>query len=34
MTFASPLIALALTAGIAALLFVALGKDPVRGLRA
>jgi len=32
MTFASPLVALALTAAIAALLFVALGKDPVRGL--
>jgi simple sugar transport system permease protein len=32
MSLASPLIALALTAAIAALLFVALGKDPVRGL--
>jgi simple sugar transport system permease protein len=32
MSLASPLIALALTAVIAALLFVALGKDPVRGL--
>ncbi len=32
MTFASPLVALVLTAAIAALLFVALGKDPVRGL--
>jgi simple sugar transport system permease protein len=32
MTFASPLIALVLTALIAAILFVALGKDPVKGL--
>ena len=32
MTFASPLVALVLTAAIAALLFVALGKDPARGL--
>ncbi len=32
MALASPLIALALTALLAALLFVALGKDPVRGL--
>ncbi|MEO7244708.1 MAG: ABC transporter permease [Rubrivivax sp.] len=34
MTLASPLVALALTALIAALLFVALGKDPVAGLAA
>ena len=32
MTFASPLIALVLTALIAAVLFAALGKDPVKGL--
>ena len=32
MALASPLIALALTALLAAALFVALGKDPVRGL--
>ncbi|MFM9914371.1 MAG: ABC transporter permease, partial [Rhizobacter sp.] len=32
MAFASPLMALVLTALIAALLFVALGKDPVKGL--
>lgn len=32
MSLASPLIALALTVGLAALLFAALGKDPVRGL--
>ncbi len=32
MTLASPLIALALTAALAALLFAALGKDPVRAL--
>jgi general nucleoside transport system permease protein len=32
MVIASPLIALALTALISALLFVALGKDPLRGL--
>jgi general nucleoside transport system permease protein len=32
MALASPLIALALTALLAALLFAALGKDPVRGL--
>jgi general nucleoside transport system permease protein len=32
MALLSPLLALALTAGLAALLFVALGKDPVRGL--
>ena len=32
MALASPLIALALTAMLAALLFAALGKDPVRGL--
>jgi simple sugar transport system permease protein len=32
MSLASPLIALVLTAVIAALLFLALGKDPVRGL--
>jgi ABC-type uncharacterized transport system permease subunit len=32
MAIASPLIALALTALVAALLFAALGKDPVRGL--
>jgi ABC-type uncharacterized transport system permease subunit len=32
MGWASPLMALALTALVAALLFVALGKDPVRGL--
>ena len=32
MSLASPLIALVLTAIVAALLFVALGKDPVRGL--
>lgn len=32
MTYASPLLALALTAVLAALLFVALDKDPVRGL--
>ena len=32
MTFASPLIALLLTALIAAVLFAALGKDPVKGL--
>ncbi|GAB4037034.1 MAG: ABC transporter permease [Rubrivivax sp.] len=34
LSLASPLIALALTAAIAALLFVALGKDPARGLAA
>ncbi len=33
MALASPLIAIALTAGLAALLFVALGKDPLRGLQ-
>jgi general nucleoside transport system permease protein len=32
MSFASPLIALGLTVVLASLLFVALGKDPVRGL--
>jgi simple sugar transport system permease protein len=32
MAAASPVLALALTAAIAALLFMALGKDPVRGL--
>jgi simple sugar transport system permease protein len=32
MTVASPLLALAVTATLAALLFVALGKDPLRGL--
>lgn len=32
MSYASPLIALALTAALAAVLFAALGKDPVRGL--
>lgn len=32
MSWASPLIALALTVAIAALLFAALGKDPLRGL--
>ena len=32
MSLLSPLLALVLTALIAALLFVALGKDPVRGL--
>ncbi len=32
MSLASPLIALALTAVLAALLFIALGKDPLRGL--
>jgi simple sugar transport system permease protein len=34
MSFASPLIALALTVGVAALLFVVLGKDPLVGLGA
>jgi ABC-type uncharacterized transport system permease subunit len=34
MSFASPLIALALTVGVAALLFVVLGKDPLLGLGA
>ena len=34
MSFASPLIALALTVGVAALLFVLLGKDPLVGLGA
>jgi hypothetical protein len=33
MSLASPLIALVLTALLAALLFAALGKDPVRGLQ-
>jgi simple sugar transport system permease protein len=33
MSLASPLIALVLTAVLAALLFMALGKDPVRGLQ-
>ena len=32
MSIASPLIALAITVAIGALLFAALGKDPVRGL--
>jgi len=32
MSYASPLIALALTVVLASLLFIALGKDPVRGL--
>ena len=32
MSFASPLLALALTVILAALLFAALGKDPVKGL--
>ncbi len=32
MAVASPLVAVALTAALAALLFVALGKDPLRGL--
>jgi simple sugar transport system permease protein len=32
MQLASPLVALALTAALAALLFMALGKDPLRGL--
>ena len=32
MSFASPLIALGLTVVLASLLFIALGKDPVRGL--
>jgi len=32
MTFASPIVALVLTALIAAVLFAALGKDPVKGL--
>ncbi len=32
MTIASPLLAVALTAALAALLFVVLGKDPLRGL--
>lgn len=33
MSLASPLVALALTIAVAALLFLALGKDPVRGLQ-
>ena len=32
MSLLSPLLALAITAALAALLFLALGKDPVRGL--
>ncbi len=32
-TYASPLLAIALTVGLGVLLFMALGKDPVRGLQ-
>ena len=32
-TYASPLLAIALTVSLGVLLFVALGKDPVRGLQ-
>ena len=31
--YASPVVALAITLALSALLFVALGKDPVRGLQ-
>lgn len=33
-TYAAPLLALAVTVGIGVLLFILLGKDPVKGLQA